>query len=395
MTTKAGWRALVLALCGALVVAGCGGSSVKGPISISTVTVPSTNPYADVAMAQPGAYVPSGDTPDIMVQSATSIPSRAAGLIAHTKGVARIEQFSMATFYREETAITYAAVNPATFRQFTPGPTATLNSMWDRIAGGEIGLRPDLRQLLAGPGDFVTLGNDDLSERAHIAAYAPLVDRSRIGALLNERWAAKLHMPTGNAILVSTRNKAPEPILKKLRRLMGKHATVVLLAPNVDLNVTQTAVLTGGSVSQAVGSFTYTANKDGSVNPDPSWIRQYIRTEAVPIIGSVTCNKVMLPQLQLALREVIREGLTAAIHPAQYGGCYVPRFIAHDPAKGLSFHTFGTAIDLNVPENQRGTVGQMNRTVVAIFNRCGFNWGGLWSYTDPMHFELARLVSAC
>jgi hypothetical protein len=114
----------------------------------------------------------------------------------------------------------------------------------------------------------------------------------------------------------------------------------------------------------------------------------------VPILGAVTCNKAMLPQLRGALNQVVREHLASKIHPGEYGGCYVPRFIAKDPAKGLSFHTFGTAIDLNVPGNQRGTVGTIDRRVVRIFEQWGFNWGGNWRYTDPMHFELARIVKA-
>jgi len=70
----------------------------------------------------------------------------------------------------------------------------------------------------------------------------------------------------------------------------------------------------------------------------------------------------------------------------------VPRYIAG--THSLSFHTFGTALDLNVPGNGRGTVGQMNRQVVAIFKKWGFAWGGDWHYTDPMHFELHRIVRA-
>ena len=58
----------------------------------------------------------------------------------------------------------------------------------------------------------------------------------------------------------------------------------------------------------------------------------------------------------------------------------------------LSNHAFGLAFDVNVPENQRGTVGQINRDVVSIFQRWGFTWGGTWHYTDPMHFEMNRLV---
>ena len=45
-----------------------------------------------------------------------------------------------------------------------------------------------------------------------------------------------------------------------------------------------------------------------------------------------------------------------------------------------------------MPGNQRGTVGEMDRGVVAIFKKWGFAWGGDWSYTDPMHFEMDRLV---
>ena len=87
-----------------------------------------------------------------------------------------------------------------------------------------------------------------------------------------------------------------------------------------------------------------------------------------------------------------RLGLADAIHPDEYAGCYYPRYIGRDPANGLSLHSWGIALDLNVPGNQRGTVGEMDRTVVAVFKRWGFAWGGDWSYTDPMHFEMDAVV---
>ncbi len=88
--------------------------------------------------------------------------------------------------------------------------------------------------------------------------------------------------------------------------------------------------------------------------------------------------------------EVVDRGLADEIHPEEYAGCYYPRFIAGSTT--LSNHSFGLALDLNVPGNQRGTVGEMDRGVVAIFKKWGFAWGGDWSYTDPMHFEMAQLV---
>jgi hypothetical protein len=148
----------------------------------------------------------------------------------------------------------------------------------------------------------------------------------------------------------------------------------------------------GGSVAAAVGTFGYRWFADGTVRPEPGWVAENIRTETVPILGAVTGHKVMLPQLRGALREVVARGLADEIHPEEYGGCYVPRFIGHDPAKGLSLHTWGIAVDLNVPGNQRGVPGEIDRTVVAIFKKWGFAWGGDWAWTDPMHFELAQLV---
>jgi hypothetical protein len=116
-----------------------------------------------------------------------------------------------------------------------------------------------------------------------------------------------------------------------------------------------------------------------------------IRTERVPILGAVTCHRVVLPQLRAALTEVVSRGLAAAIHPEEYAGCYYPRYIAGTTQ--LSLHSFGIALDLNVPGNRRGTVGEMDRTVVEIFKRWGFAWGGDWAYTDPMHFEMNALVT--
>jgi hypothetical protein len=165
------------------------------------------------------------------------------------------------------------------------------------------------------------------------------------------------------------------------------------LATEFNVDVPQTAVLSGGSVASAIGSFTYTPHRDGTVSPDPAWVAANIRTATVPIIGKVTCHRVMIPQLRSALQEVVDRGLSAKVHPSEYGGCYYPRYISHDPSKGLSMHTWGAAIDLNVPGNLRGTDGEMDRQVVAIFKKWGFAWGGDWHYTDPMHFELAALVS--
>jgi hypothetical protein len=110
----------------------------------------------------------------------------------------------------------------------------------------------------------------------------------------------------------------------------------------------------------------------------------------VPILGTVTCNKMIFPQLTAALTEITERGLADEIHPGEYAGCYYPRFIAGTTS--LSNHSFGLALDLNTPGNQRGTVGEMDRGVVDVFKKWGFAWGGDWQFTDPMHFEMDAVV---
>ncbi|MGO4254983.1 M15 family metallopeptidase [Marmoricola sp. RAF53] len=393
MGTKAArWCALALGAALTLTATACGGSAVKADDDASSSARPSPVSATDVAMKHPGKFEPPVQSPDILVQSQDPLPKSVVEKAKKIKGVVATEQFSLATFYAEESAVTYAAVDPATFRAFTYGGTATTADVWDRVADGEIAVQPELKDTLATPDGEVAMGNEDDAPKAHLGAIAPLVDHSKIAAVVNEKWAAPLHMVRGNALLVSTGNSSALPAQKALAALIGDRGTATLLALNFDIHAAQTAVLTGGSVARAVGSFTYTANRDGTVNPDPRWVRDFIRTEQVPILGTVRCNKAMLPQLRAALTDIVRLKLTSSIHPGEYGGCYVPRYIARDPSKGLSFHTWGTAIDLNVPGNQRGTAGLIDRRVVDIFRRWGFNWGGTWRYTDPMHFELARIV---
>jgi len=393
-------RTRVLALVAVLTLglAGCGATDKHAAATKSPTSSDVPPELRGVAMPRPGAVKTPLFTQDLLVYSQDPLPADVVKAIRAVKGVQAAEQFSMASFYVEEQQVAYAAVDPDTFRRYMPAATAQDSEIWDRVADGELGVTPAIRDAVAVQDDTVQMGNGKDAPTLHIGALAPLneqLNASFINAVVNERWASKLHMPEGNALLISTGAADPAKLLPGLRTLAGDKATVQVLGPgrNLNPNVALTAVLTGGSVAQAVGSFTYTVNGDGSVNPDQRWIAQYIRTEQVPILGAVRCNKAMLPQLRAALHDVVKLGYASRIHPSEYGGCYVPRFIGHDPAQGLSFHTWGTAIDLNVPGNQRGTVGTIDRNVVAIFQKWGFRWGGTWRYTDPMHFEMERLVA--
>ena len=360
-----------------------------------TTAKPASDGRPDVTVDGPDSVKGALFSDDVLVYGQDTLDQDTVAAIRELKGVDGVEVMSMGQFYVDEQEVTYAAVDPATFWRYTQPGTAQTMEVWKRVASGEIAVEPVIGRKLQRKDGFMRLGNEKVASTIHIGAYAQLLNPSvarRIDAVVNYKWAEQLGMQRDNALLIAMGRTSPQSIRKQLQKLAGTKASVQILGPDLDIKATQTAFLTGGSVARAVGSFSYTANGDGTVNPDPAWVSANIRTEVMPIIGRVTGHRVMLPQLRGALNQIVGLGLSSKIHT--YDGCYVPRFIARTPSRGLSFHTYGTAIDLNASTNYRGIAGDMDRTVVSIFKQWGFAWGGDWNYTDPMHFELASLAKS-
>ncbi len=367
---------------------GSSGGSSSGAPSGSPSGSPSGTGDPAHAVPTPGPLEGRLWQPDLLVLGAASLTDDVVARIAALPGVTSTERLSVAQVGIENGVITIAAVDPATYRRYTPLSSARSGAIWTRVALGQLALTPGIAKRLADRHGTLRLGNDVDAPSVAIGALAPQIPR--VDAVVNDAWGAELGMPVGNALLVSTGIASPQSVRPSLEKVLDGAATVQILGPDPDITVEQPAFLTGGSVATAVGSFSYRILDHGRIAPDPAWVAANIRTERVPILGAVTCHRVLFPQLRAALTEVVDQGLAEAIHPEQFAGCYYPRFIAgtHE----LSLHAFGIAVDLNVPENQRGTPGLIDRRVVAIFQRWGFTWGGTWGYTDPMHFELNALV---
>lgn len=349
-----------------------------------------TAPAGDHAVAPPGPFRAPLHSSDILVLGRKTLTPQAVRAIRQLHGVSRVEQFSWAQVSVEDHAINVAAVDPATYRNFNVAKVATFQPEWNRVAGGELALRSSFSRQVSKKG-FVRLGARADAPQVHVGAYSPQVPQ--VDAVVNSSWVKTLGMTPGNALLVSTGASTPAAVRRPVQRIVGSTASVqrldIAARLGLDPQAVQNVVLVG-SAGDAVGTYSYRVLGGGRIEPQTSWVAEHITTETMPIIGPMTCNRAIFPQLRAALDEIAAQGLASAIHPGQYGGCYVPRFIAGTTT--LSNHAFGLAFDVNVPENERGTVGQINRQVVAIFEKWGFTWGGTWHYTDPMHFELNRIV---
>jgi hypothetical protein len=283
------------------------------------------------------------------------------------------------------------AVDASTFRRFTAQGTAETTPVWLSVARGEAVVSHTLARGLK-----LGLGGD-----TSVAALRGKATSLRVGAfattsipgtdlIVDDELGRSLGLATATGMLLTAgRSVDPVNLAGQVRGITGKGGEVDLLTPPAANPV---AFLTGSRAAKAFGAFSYRYFADGTLEPDPRWVAQNIVTESVPIFGHVTCHRLMFPQLRGALTDIVNAGLASTLHT--YNGCYVPKYIERSPTHAISLHTWGIAIDLDSATNYRGIKGTMDPKVVEIFKRWGFRWGGDWSWTDPMHFELGALLGS-
>ena len=133
------------------------------------------------------------------------------------------------------------------------------------------------------------------------------------------------------------------------------------------------------------GQFAAHVEPQGALRIDPSWIASHIASAHVPILGTVRCNRNLIPTLRASLRYLQRSGLASLVRPSEYRGCFVPSLIPGSAE--ISHHTWGSALDVNVNANWLGQTPHQDPRLVGDFVRHGFVWGGRFLVPDGMHFE--------
>ena len=328
--------------------------------------------------------------PDVLVNGVVPLPADAVKRLVALSPPGGALAFRSGTLRVGGKKVHAIGVDPSTFRTFAAQGTAEATGVWESVARGEAVASHEAAKTLK-----LVLGK----QVALAPAAAGAAASRRLGALatsgvpgsdliVDDATADALGLPAATAVLL-TAGKGVDPVTlaAKVRGVTGARAEVDLLTPPTANPV---AFLTGSKAAKAFGAFSYRYFPDGTIAPDARWVRDNIRTETLPIMGRVTCHRLMLTQLRGALQDVVDAGLASSL--TTYDGCYVPRFIERNPENSISLHTWGIAIDMDAATNYRGIAGTMNPEVVNIFKRWGFRWGGDWTYTDPMHFELAALL---
>ena len=285
--------------------------------------------------------------------------------------------------------VSIAAVNPDEFRPLAPETTAQAKFVWEGLHRSQTLIAHEQYQIFGGePLSTLAAKGPKGREVLRIGGLASSGVPNLAGAMMSIDQAAELGLGNPTLLLLGLQKDAKAAdVIRELRKAMPgvNFETTAQSGPNT--------FFSGASAQRAIGNFRYTTNEDGTISQDRGWVSRHITQKSVPLLGEVTCHRIMLPQLEGALTEIRDSGLSASIKPGQYGGCYAPRFIQRDGSKPLSMHAWGLAVDINVGDNPVGARPNLDPQVVAIMEKWGFRWGGRWSPPDGHHFELAALIS--
>jgi D-alanyl-D-alanine carboxypeptidase len=148
------------------------------------------------------------------------------------------------------------------------------------------------------------------------------------------------------------------------------------------------AVLPQSLIKARFGEFSYRPASGRDVLVDPAWSQENITTQAVPILGRITCHRAVLPAIEGAMRELEERNLAALVDVGGYRGCWVPSVIT--PGGGLSRHSWGVALDLNFSNNPTGLASAVDPRLIEVMDRWGFISGANYLVPDPGHFEYLR-----
>jgi D-alanyl-D-alanine carboxypeptidase len=360
--------------------------------------------------ASPPATVPAGapgngiDPRTLLVWVPWRLPASLAGAAGRVPGVATVVQVTGGTAWmtaatsRDGTAverppagyripIDVGAADPAEYAALYASPPAALADLARRPGEGLFAsAETTLRRI--GAGGRIAFGPVNVPVAGAvsdaISGYHEL--------FVTPPTAARLGLTSPKYLLVLPRPGAPiADVERRLRALVRPPTKVLVTRANaVPFDRDSPNTLPASLEKLAMGEFAARQLPGGTMALDPAWTAAHIETADVPVLGRVTCNRAFVPILRTALAEVERRGLASTIHPGQYAGCFVPKFVLHDPTQIISHHTWGSAFDINVPENGFGAPPHEDLRLVSVFESLGFQWGGRWMVPDGMHFEFLR-----
>jgi hypothetical protein len=144
-----------------------------------------------------------------------------------------------------------------------------------------------------------------------------------------------------------------------------------------------------GLVKARFGEFSLPSLGHGG--PDLAWKRRNLVTRQVPLLGRVTCHRLVVNDLAAAMADLQRRGLDRLVDAAEFrrrGGCFSQRLL-RDQDHRLTRHAWGIAVTVGVAVDAAQRQPQVDQRLVKALAGHGFAWSGRFERPASAQFEWA------
>jgi cell wall-associated NlpC family hydrolase len=185
---------------------------------------------------------------DVMVVAQKALPARDVARVARLRGVQAARAVDAARIRVNGTVAAVLGVDPATFRAFAAGPTASASPLWRNVADGAIAVSYTMGKQDKLPlGGTVQVAGRTL-QSLRVAGFGT-VGIGGVDAVISRTAARSLGFPEGNAIVVSAPHDRVAALVRQIKARMPHGAVVEPLVTTSAGGTPAAAGVAGASVA--------------------------------------------------------------------------------------------------------------------------------------------------
>jgi hypothetical protein len=131
-----------------------------------------------------------------------------------------------------------------------------------------------------------------------------------------------------------------------------------------------------GLVKARFGEFSLPSLRRGG--PDLAWKKRNLVTRQVPLLGSVTCHRLVIEDLAAATADLQRRKLDRLVDAAEFrrrGGCFGQRLLRDQDGR-LTRHAWGVAVTVGLAVDPAERRPEVDQRLVKTLAGHGFAWAG-------------------
>ena len=192
---------------------------------------------------------------DLLVVGPTTLRSSIAAAVRKLPGVVAAERVDAARIRVNGKLTAMLGVDPSAFRAFAARPTAKSQRLWQNVAGGAVAVSYTMGKLDKLPMNRPLLVAGQHTMQLAVAGFGT-VGIGGVDAVVSDTVARSLGIPAGNAIVISAPHADLNTLMKRIKKLLPRHAAIAPLVAQTTAGTTVAATGAAGdgaSWSSAAG----------------------------------------------------------------------------------------------------------------------------------------------